>query len=51
MQTRHLDREELEREYPHLKDFIPFLDTHNAESSRGKVLVACSYLEEQASDY
>lgn len=35
------------KEYPNLKDFLPFLDTHNAESPRGSVLVACSFLDEQ----
>lgn len=35
------------KEYPHLKDFLPYLDIHNLESPRGKVLVACSFLDEQ----
>ena len=38
------------KENPHLKDFIPFLDIQNSESPRGKVLVACSFLEEQLKD-
>ena len=32
---------------PHLAEFLHFLDTHNAESPRGAVLVACSFLDEQ----
>ena len=39
--------EEVLRQYPHLKDFFPFLDTHDSESPRGSVLVACSFLDEQ----
>lgn len=39
--------EEVLKEHPHLAEFLPFLDTHNAESPRGAVLVSCSYLEEQ----
>lgn len=39
--------EKILKEYPHLKEFLPFLDTHNAESPRGTVLVACSFLDEQ----
>ncbi|TJV67883.1 MAG: transcriptional regulator [Mesorhizobium sp.] len=39
--------EEVLKANPHLKDFLPFLDTHNAESPRGAVMVACSYLDEQ----
>ena len=41
------DRDNFLKENPHLKDFIPFLDIQNSESPRGKVLVACSFLEEQ----
>ena len=41
------NREKFLKEYPHLKDFLPFLDIQNSESPRGKVLVACSFLEEQ----
>lgn len=32
---------------PHLAEFMPFLDALNAESSRGAVLVACSFLDRQ----
>lgn len=39
--------EEVLKANPHLKDFLPFLDTHNAESPRGAVMVACAYLDEQ----
>lgn len=39
--------EELLEEYPNLKDFLPYLDVQNAESPRGAILVACSYLDEQ----
>lgn len=35
---------------PHLKEFIPLLDTHNNESHRGKVLVACSFIDKQLGD-
>lgn len=35
------------KEYPNLRDFLPFLDTHNSESPRGSVLVACSFLDQQ----
>jgi hypothetical protein len=33
--------------HPHLKDFLPYLDVLNKESGRGKVLVSCSFLEQQ----
>ena len=39
--------DEILKEYPNLKEFLPFLEIHNKESPRGSVLVACSYLEEQ----
>ena len=39
--------DEILEENPHLAEFLPFLDTHNAESPRGSVLVACSFLDEQ----
>ncbi|TGT91726.1 MULTISPECIES: transcriptional regulator [unclassified Mesorhizobium] len=39
--------EEVLETNPHLKEFLPLLDTHNAESPRGAVMVACSYLDEQ----
>jgi len=29
------DHEEFLKENPHLRDFLPFLDTHNKESPRG----------------
>ena len=32
---------------PHLKDFLPFLDSLKKESERGAVLISASYLEEQ----
>ena len=38
------------KDYPHLKEFLPFLDVHNAESPRGSVLVACSFLDRQLRD-
>ena len=41
------NHEEVLKEYPNLKEFLPFLDVHNAESPRGSVLVACSFLDEQ----
>ena len=33
--------------HPHLKDFLPFLDSLNNESERGAVLICASYLEAQ----
>lgn len=39
--------DELLKSHPHLKEFLPFLDTHNAESPRGAVMVACAFLDEQ----
>ena len=33
--------------HPHLKEFLPFLDSLNKESERGAVLISASYLEEQ----
>lgn len=32
---------------PHLAEFMPFLDALNAESARGAVLIACSYIDGQ----
>jgi hypothetical protein len=40
------DREPLEVSHPHLKDFLGFLPELNKESDRGRVLIACSYLDE-----
>lgn len=42
--------EEVTEKYPHLKEFSPFLETHNSESHRGSVLVCCSFLDEQLKD-
>lgn len=42
-----IPNEEILEKNPHLAEFLPFLDTHNAESPRGAVLVACSFLDEQ----
>ena len=36
---------EVLKTHPHLAEFLPFLDVLNAESARGGVLVATSYLE------
>lgn len=33
--------------FPHLDEFFRFLEAHNAESDRGAVLMACSFLENQ----
>ena len=33
--------------HPHLKEFLPFLDSLNKESERGAVLISASYLEGQ----
>jgi len=33
--------------HPHLKDFVSLTEIQNAESPRGSVLVACSFLEQQ----
>lgn len=43
------NNEDVLKEYPSLKEFLPFLDVHNNESPRGSVLVACSFLDEQLS--
>ena len=43
-------QEDTLKEYPNLKDFLPFLDSHNQESPRGSVLIACSFLDEQLKD-
>jgi mannitol operon repressor len=40
------DRDEVLKEYPNLKDFLPYLDELNKESPRGKVLISTGYLEE-----
>lgn len=40
-------REKFLKDYPNLKEFMPFLDSLNAESPRGAVLIACSFIEEQ----
>lgn len=42
-----IPNQEVLAKHPNLKEFLPFLDTHNAESPRGAVLVACSFLDEQ----
>lgn len=39
--------DEVLKKHPNLKDFLPFLDVHNAESPRGAVLVACAFLDDQ----
>jgi hypothetical protein len=36
---------EVLKTHPHLTEFLPFLDTLNAESARGGVLVAASFLD------
>ena len=40
------DRNEVLKEYPNLKDFLPYLDELNRESPRGKVLISTGYLEQ-----
>jgi mannitol operon repressor len=35
---------------PHLRNFMPFLDTLNRESERGAVLVAVSFIEQQLAE-
>jgi len=45
-----MSRDELLKEYPNLKDFLPLLDQLNKESERGAVLLACSYIEDQLED-
>lgn len=45
--SNHAIRDEFLRQYPNLKDFLPFLDSLNKESERGAVLVSGSYIEEQ----
>jgi len=39
--------DEVLKQYPNLKELLPYLDIQNAESPRGAILVACSYLDEQ----
>jgi len=39
-------REEFLAKNPHLSEFLPFLDDLNAESPRGRVLIAAGYLDE-----
>jgi mannitol operon repressor len=39
-------RDELLEKYPNLKDFVPYVEELNKESSRGKVLVSTGYLEQ-----
>ena len=41
------DYNRLVETHPHLKEFLPFLDSLNNESERGAVLISASYLEEQ----
>jgi mannitol operon repressor len=44
------DRDEVLKEYPNLKDFLPYLDELNKESPRGKVLISTGYLEQMLED-
>ncbi|WP_135449001.1 MltR family transcriptional regulator [Tabrizicola caldifontis] len=44
MEDRHA---EFLKTHPHLKDFLPLLETHNQESPRGAVLVSCAFLDDQ----
>jgi mannitol operon repressor len=39
-------REEFLARNPHLVEFLPFLDDLNAESSRGRAMIAAAYLDE-----
>lgn len=34
------------KEYPHLKEFLPYLDGLNKESPRGQVLISTGYMEQ-----
>lgn len=43
-------REELLKQYPNLKDFLPYLDGLNKESPRGRVLISTGYLEQMLED-
>ena len=43
-------RDELLKEYPNLKAFLPYLDELNRESPRGKVLILTGYLEQMLKD-
>lgn len=40
-------KRDLNKEYPHLKEFFPYLGLLEKESDRGKVLISCGFLEEQ----
>lgn len=42
-----MGRDEFIKQYPNLKDFLPYLDVLNKESGRGKVLISAGFLEEQ----
>lgn len=39
--------EEFKAKNPHLKDFLPYLETLNKESPRGRVLISTGFIEEQ----
>ena len=43
----NLGYEALLKSHPNLKEFLPFLQIHNAESPRGAVLVSASFIESQ----
>lgn len=45
--TTDKTRENFLKDYPNLKEFMPFLDDLNSESPRGAVLIACSFIAEQ----
>src|SRR5947209_1634118 len=42
--------EEVLKEYPNLKDFLPYLDGLNKESPRGQVLISIGYMEQVLED-
>ena len=46
MSTDH-SRKKLLKDYPNLKEVMPFLDSLSQESARGKVLISCSFTDEQ----
>jgi hypothetical protein len=50
MQWVKSDRDDLLKEYPNLKDFLPYLDELDRESPRGKVLISTGYLAQMLKD-
>jgi mannitol operon repressor len=45
-----MNRDDLLKTHPHLKNFLPWLDLLNKESARGRVLISTSFMEQQLKD-